>query len=166
VVELKREQYAVTGARDYFAEPDRMDLLTRLLHTRGSEFSGILSTLHVGPNLVAAHFGIRSGSVLHWWFPVYDPAYSALGPGWMLLRELVSASPALGINRIDLGRGDDEYKRRAKTGEVMVSQGVVSRSSTYRVLRRARHSLLAAAKSSAIGPDLRRVVRRLRALNR
>jgi CelD/BcsL family acetyltransferase involved in cellulose biosynthesis len=166
VVQLKRAQYAATGARDYFAEPDRLALLTRLLHTRGTEFAGVLSTVYAGPHLLAAHFGIRSGSVLHWWFPVYDPEFAALAPGWILLRELVAASPALGIARIDLGRGDDEYKRRAKTGEVMVSQGVVTRSSTYQAVRRARNSAITAAKSSALGPGLRRVVRKLRALNR
>ena len=166
VVALKRAQYAATGARDYFAEPDRLDLLTRLLHTRSTEFGGVLSTLHAGPHLVAAHFGIRSGSVLHWWFPVYDPAHAALAPGWILLRELVAASGALGIARIDLGRGDDEYKRRAKTGEVVVCQGIVTRNHAYRAVRRARNSLIATAKSSALGPGLRRVVRGLRAVNR
>jgi CelD/BcsL family acetyltransferase involved in cellulose biosynthesis len=166
VVELKRAQYAATGAPDYFAEPDRVDLLTRLLHTRGSEFAGVLSTLHAGPHLLAAHFGIRSGPVLHWWFPVYDPQFAALAPGWILLRELVAAAPALGVGRIDLGRGDDEYKRRAKTGEVTVAMGVVSRSSAYRVARRARTSLMSAAKSSAFAPQLRSLARRLRALNR
>jgi CelD/BcsL family acetyltransferase involved in cellulose biosynthesis len=166
VVELKRDQYAATGARDYFAEPNRLDLLTSLLHTRNTEFGGVLSTLHAGPQLLAAHFGIRSGSVLHWWFPVYDPKFAALAPGWILLRELVAASPALGIARIDLGRGNDEYKRRAKTGEVMVSQGIVTRNNTYRAVRRARNSVVNAAKSSAFGPGLRRAVRRLRSLNR
>lgn len=162
VVALKRAQYAATGAKDYFDEPDRLDLLTRLMHTRDPAFAGILSTLYAGPHLLAAHFGIRSGNVLHWWFPVYDPEFSSLSPGWMLLRELVDASPALGITRIDLGRGDDEYKRRAKTGEVMVSQGIVTRSSARRALRRTRDSLIDAAKSSALGPGLRRVVRKLR----
>ena len=163
VVELKRAQYAATGARDFFAQPDRHQLLIRLLHTRGTDFAGVLSTLYAGPNLLAAHFGIRSGSVLHWWFPVYDPEHSSLAPGWILLRELVAASPALGINRIDLGRGDDEYKRRAKTGEVMVSQGLLTRSATRLAARRARTALIAAAKSSALGPELRRAVRKLRA---
>ena len=166
VVRLKRAQYAATGAGDYFAEPDRLDLLTRLLHTRSTEFGGILSTLYAGPHLLAAHFGLRAGSVLHWWFPVYDPAHAALAPGWILLRELVAASPSLGFTRIDLGRGDDEYKRRAKTGEVMVSQGLVTRNSAYRAVRRARNSLIATAKSSALGPGLRHVVRKLRAVNR
>jgi CelD/BcsL family acetyltransferase involved in cellulose biosynthesis len=162
VVELKRAQHAATGAKDYFAEPRRADLLNRLLHTRDSAFGGILSTLHAGPHLIAAHFGMRAGHVLHWWFPVYDPAYSALAPGWMLLRELVDASPALGITRIDLGRGDDEYKRRAKTGETMVHQGIVSKSSVRRALRRGRDRMVVAAKSSPLGPGLRRVVRKLR----
>jgi CelD/BcsL family acetyltransferase involved in cellulose biosynthesis len=166
VVRLKRAQYAATGAADYFAEPERVEMLTRLLHTRGTEFAGILSTVHAGPHLLAAHFGIRSGPVLHWWFPVYDPEYSALAPGWILLRELVAAAPQLGVGRIDFGRGDDEYKRRAKTGEVQVAQGVVSRSSAYRVVRRARNSVISAAKSSAFGPQLRSIARRLRALNR
>jgi CelD/BcsL family acetyltransferase involved in cellulose biosynthesis len=162
VIELKRAQYAATGGRDYFSDPDRVDLMSRLLHTRGTDFAGILSTLHIGDELVAAHFGLRSDHVLHWWFPVYDPAFSQLSPGWILLRELVAASPDLGITRIDLGRGDDEYKRRAKTGEVQVCQGVLTGSATRRMLRRARHSATEAAKASPLGPRLRTVARRLR----
>jgi CelD/BcsL family acetyltransferase involved in cellulose biosynthesis len=162
VVQLKRAQYASTGVRDYFAEPDRQSLLTRLLHTRATSFGGVLSTLYSGDQVVAAHFGIRAGSVLHWWFPVYDPAFAAFSPGWILLRELVAACPALGITRLDLGRGDDEYKRRAKTGETQVSQGVVTRSSTRLILGRAKRALIAAADSTVVGPHLRRAVRRLR----
>lgn len=166
VVRLKRAQYATTGARDYFAEPDRMALVTRLLRTRGTEFAGVLSTLHAGGRLVAAHFGIRAGTVLHWWFPVYDPDFSAYSPGWMLLRELVAACPGLGVDRLDLGRGDDEYKRRAKTGETQVSQGLVARTGARTVLRGARRSLIAAADRTPIGPRLRRAVRTLRSRSR
>lgn len=162
VVELKRGQYEATGAKDYFAVQHRVDLLTRLLHTRSTEFGGVLSTLYAGPHLLAAHFGIRSGAVLHWWFPVYDPEFSNLAPGWMLLRELVMAAPALGITRIDLGRGEDEYKRRAKTGEVFVSQGLVTKSSARKALRRMQGSIVSAAKSSPLGPGLRSAVRKLR----
>ena len=162
VIELKRGQYAATGVRDYFGEPCRVELLSRLLHTRDPSFAGVLSTLHAGPHLLAAHFGLRAGGVLHWWFPVYDPAFSAFAPGWILLRELVDACPTLGVTRIDFGRGDDEYKRRAKTGETIVYQGIVTKSSTRRALRHARDVLVAAAKSSPLGPGLRRVARRLR----
>jgi CelD/BcsL family acetyltransferase involved in cellulose biosynthesis len=162
VVELKRAQYAATGARDYFAEPERIALVKRLLDTRGTDFGGILSTVHAGPHLIAAHFGMRTDHVLHWWFPVYDPEFAHLAPGWILLRELVQTAPELGFTRIDLGRGDDEYKRRAKTGEVTVSQGLYTRSPVRRILRRARNSAVATVKSSAVGPAARRVVRAIR----
>jgi CelD/BcsL family acetyltransferase involved in cellulose biosynthesis len=136
------------------------------MRERDPSFAGVLSTLHAGDHLLAAHFGIRSGPVLHWWFPVYDPQFSALAPGWMLLRELVSAAPALGITRIDLGRGDDEYKRRAKTGETVVCQGLLTRSSARQVLRRTKDSLITAAKASPVGPGMRRVVRTIRTIHR
>jgi CelD/BcsL family acetyltransferase involved in cellulose biosynthesis len=166
LVSLKRAQYAATGAKDYFAEPGRHGLLTRLLRTRDTSFGGVLSTLHVGPRLVAAHFGLRAGGVLHWWFPVYDPAFAHLAPGWMLLRELVLAAPAMGVTRIDLGRGEDEYKRRAKTGETMVCQGLVAKSSVHLALRRTRDATIAAAKASPFGPGLRKAVHKIRAIAR
>ncbi|MFC0864148.1 GNAT family N-acetyltransferase [Sphaerimonospora cavernae] len=166
VIDLKRAQYAATGAADYFADPDRRDLVVRLLRTRGSAFQGMLSTLHAGPHLLAAHFGLRSGGVLHWWFPVYDPGFGHLAPGWMLLRELVSAAPSLGIERIDLGRGEDEYKRRAKTGEILVGQGLVTGNPVRRTARHARNAMIQAAKSSALGPGLRQMLRTFRAIGR
>jgi CelD/BcsL family acetyltransferase involved in cellulose biosynthesis len=166
VVQLKRGQYAATGARDYFADPDRVALVHRLLRTRDSSFGGLLSTVHAGPHLIAAHFGMRAGPVLHWWFPVYDPAFAHLAPGWILLRELVEAAPELGVTRIDLGRGDDEYKRRAKTGETVVAQGLVTRSPIRGALRRARLKAVAGARTSPLGPGLRDVARRVRALTR
>src|SRR5581483_6030982 len=86
---------------------------------------GMLSALYAGPELVAAHFGLRSGPVLHWWFPVYNPDLSRLDPGWMLLRAVIEAAPELGLERLDLGRGRDEWKRRAATGEQVVGQGAV-----------------------------------------
>ena len=91
--------------------------------------------------MLAAHFGIRSGGVLHWWFPVYDPQFATFAPGWILLRELIGAAPDLGVTRIDLGRGDDEYKRRAKTGDTIVCQGLVTESSAALATRRARSAL-------------------------
>lgn len=166
VIELKRGQYRATGARDYFDDPRRADLLHRLLRTRDGSFGGVLSTMHAGPNLVAAHFGLRAGSVLHWWFPVYDSQYGSLAPGWMLLRELVMAAPGLGFDRIDLGRGDDEYKRRAKTGETTVCQGTVTASRALLTARRVKEQALARAKQSPLGPRLRATARAWRARQR
>ena len=103
---------------------------------------------------------MRSGGVLHWWFPVYDPPFAALAPGWMLLRELVGAAPSLGVTRIDLGRGDDEYKRRAKTGESVVCQGLVTDSRIALATRRVRSALVDVTKSSSFARRLRAAARR------
>ncbi|WP_033291130.1 GNAT family N-acetyltransferase [Amycolatopsis jejuensis] len=162
VIRLKRGQYAATGARDYFAEPSRKALLHRLFTTKEDSFSGLLSTVHVGQKLLAAHFGIRDGGVLHWWFPVYDPAFARLAPGWILLRELVQSAPHLGVHRIDLGRGEDEYKRRAMTGQVTVHQGQVSRGGLRKIVRKVEKTVVDKVKESPLAPHLRAVVRRLR----
>jgi CelD/BcsL family acetyltransferase involved in cellulose biosynthesis len=160
LIALKRAQYAATGARDYFAVKERVALVHRLLQTRVDGFAGILSTVHAGPRLVAAHFGIRSGGVLHWWFPVYDPALAGFAPGWILLREMAAAAPSLGVTRLDLGRGDDEYKRRAKTGETVVCQGFVTTSRAGLAMRHIRSAVVGVARSSWVFRRSARAVRR------
>jgi CelD/BcsL family acetyltransferase involved in cellulose biosynthesis len=159
LIERKREQYAATGAVDHFAPPERRRLLSLLLDIQQPGCAGMLSTLHVGDTLVAAHFGIRTSTVLHWWFPVYDPAFANLAPGWILLRELALAAPDLGLLRIDLGRGDDEYKRRAKTGEVEVCAGAVTNSAIVQASRKVRRQAVVLAKASPLAPALHRAVR-------
>ena len=158
IITLKRGQYRATGVRDYFDDPRHVALVRELVHTRGASFGGVLSAVYAGDQLLAAHFGIRAGRVLHWWFPVYDPAFAGLAPGWILLRELVTASPELGIDRLDLGRGEDNYKRWAKTGEVTVCEGFVSASSISHTMRNIRTRAIDGVKHSSIGPALRRVV--------
>jgi CelD/BcsL family acetyltransferase involved in cellulose biosynthesis len=158
VIELKREQYAATGARDHFADPVHRDLLHRLLRDK----TGLLSTVHAGPHLLAAHFGLRSGQVLHWWFPVYDKKFGPLSPGWILLREVIIAAGSLGITRIDLGRGEDDYKRRAMTGASTVCLGAVTSGGVRGALRKASRAAVTAAKASPIAPQLRAIARKLR----
>ncbi|MET0238122.1 MAG: GNAT family N-acetyltransferase [Kibdelosporangium sp.] len=154
---MKREQYASTGARDHFADPAERELLYRLLDSG----LGLLSTVHAGPHLLAAHFGIRSGDVLHWWFPVFDRKFGPLSPGWILLREVVRAAPELGITRIDLGRGEDDYKRRAMTGQSTVCIGAVT-SGARTTVRRVSRKAISAAKASPIAPQLRAIARKFR----
>jgi CelD/BcsL family acetyltransferase involved in cellulose biosynthesis len=165
VIDLKRRQFAATGARDYFGDPQHVQLMHHLLGVRNSDFGGMLSVIYAGQDLVAAHFGMRAGHVLHWWFPVYDPRFSRLDPGWMLLRSVIEAAPELGLTRIDLGRGSDEWKRWVATGQEVVCQGMVTRSALRRRTALAQRTLIAAIKSSRAAPALRgavQVVRRRR----
>lgn len=159
---LKRRQYAETGARDYFADPAHVQLVHRLLQTRDPGFGGVLSAIYAGPHLLAAHFGLRAGPVLHWWFPAYEPQFARFSPGWVLLRAVIDSAPDMGIERIDLGRGIDDYKRRAMTGYQVVCQGAVIRNPVRHRAMLARRRAVAAAKSSPLAPALRGAVRNAR----
>jgi len=81
------------------------------------------SAMYAGQTLLAAHFGLRDGRVLRWWFAVFDQARAELAPSWMLLRALMAAAPVTGLTRVDLGFGDEDYKRHEMTGSVSVCDG-------------------------------------------
>lgn len=166
LITMKRRQYAETGARDYFAADHHLELVRRLLSLREVEFGGMLSAVYAGPDLLAAHFGLRAGRVLHWWFPAYDPAFARFSPGWVLLRAVIQAAPEMGVERIDLGRGIDDYKRRAMTGYELVSQGAMTRGRLRRRTASARRRFAQAARSSPAAPALRSVVRYARRRSR
>ena len=109
---MKRNQYRRTRALDVFRGGWAHDLLDALFATRTEALSGLLSTLEVNGELAAAHFGMRSQTVLHYWFPVYSPAHSGLAPGLNLFVELARELSADGITQIQMGGGDYSFKQR------------------------------------------------------
>ena len=58
--------------------------------------------------------------LLHYSFPVYDPAYAKYSPGTALFVEIIRNAQRFGITCIDMGYGELPYKRRQTdaTGEV------------------------------------------------
>ena len=66
------------------------------------------------------------------------------------------------MERIDLGRGMDDYKRRAMTGHQIVCQGAFIRNPMRRRMARGQGRMVAAVKSSPVAPALRRAVRAAR----
>nr|WP_028797608.1 GNAT family N-acetyltransferase [Streptomyces purpureus] len=123
LMEWKSAQYRRTGRRDRFAKEWITTLVRRLHELRAPGCSGVLSVLYVGDRPVAAHFGLRSATVLSCWFPAYDPDYAKFSPGLILHLRMAEAAAAAGIGMLDLGRGDAEYKDALKTGELRVYEG-------------------------------------------
>ncbi|MYS94929.1 GNAT family N-acetyltransferase [Streptomyces sp. SID5464] len=123
----KSAQYRRTGRRDRFAQEWITRLVGRLAETRAPECSGTLSVLYAGQRPLAAHFGLRSASVLACWFPAYDPECAKYSPGLVLHLRMAEAAAAEGIGMLDLGRGAAEYKDALKTGELPVYEGAVTR---------------------------------------
>jgi CelD/BcsL family acetyltransferase involved in cellulose biosynthesis len=160
----KSDQYQRTGAADHLAEGWVREVL-RLAHLRQTPtFAGMLSALYVEDRLVAAHFGVRSRSVWHYWYPAYDPQYGAYSPGLVLLLDMARSAPSLGIRTIDLGKGDARYKRALASGSVAVAEGAVVRPSVAAGAWRLRRLARALARRTAMGPRVRRLGRGLRLL--
>ena len=106
-----------------------------------------------GDEIVAVHAGMRSKSVLHWWFPTYDPRYAAYSPGIILLLRIAAA---LGSGKIDLGKGDARYKRSLMTGAAPLREGCVELPSLAAAVRRLTAAPGACAASSAPGGSIDR----------
>lgn len=110
LLKWKRAQYNATRVFDVFSVPWTSALLRAIWAQREEGFAGQLSTLYAGEDLVAAHFGMRSRHVAHHWFPAYNVNFSRFGPGHALLMELIKHHTDTGIEQLDFGAGEMEFK--------------------------------------------------------
>jgi CelD/BcsL family acetyltransferase involved in cellulose biosynthesis len=121
LVAWKSAQYRRTGAFDAMTRPWVVEVLERL----HASSIGMLSCVYADDVLIAAHLGLRSGPVLHWWFPAYDVAFARDSPGLVQLRMLLDAAPADGIGVLDFGKGDEDYKAAFANAAIEIGVGVV-----------------------------------------
>jgi CelD/BcsL family acetyltransferase involved in cellulose biosynthesis len=158
----KSAQYRRTGRLDRFARPATVRLVRDLLDTRAPGCSGVLSVLYAGRRPVALHLGLRSAETLACWFPTYDVALARYSPGLMLHLFMAEAAAAAGLRRLDLGKGDEEYKTVLGNQEFMVAEGCVERPSAVAVARRLQQAPRRYATDFVLGrPALRSTARRL-----
>ncbi len=139
LIAWKTDQFRHNGWQDIFSLPWVRNTVEAIHAIQTPEFAGMLSLLYAGDKLVAAHFGMRSATVWHYWFPSYAPAFSKYSPGVMLLLKMAEDSAALGISTIDLGCGEHSYKERLMNGFVTTAKGSVERPALItlpRILRR------------------------------
>ena len=106
----KSAQYRASGHFDVFSVAWPRRVLEGLLRREDSDCRGVMSSLEIGGRLAAVHIGMRSRSVLHYWFPVYDPHFAKFGPGLALLLEICRAVSADGVREVHLGPGDYDFK--------------------------------------------------------
>jgi CelD/BcsL family acetyltransferase involved in cellulose biosynthesis len=152
----KSSQYRRTGRRDRFADPATRALVHDLLDIRTNRFSGLLTALYAGDSVVSAHLGLRTGTTVAWWFPVYDPAYGAYSPGLQLCVEMARAMPPRGLVLLDLGEGDEPYKARLANTAIGLLNGSVSASRPLQAISTARRWPVEKAMSVVLGsPRLR-----------
>jgi CelD/BcsL family acetyltransferase involved in cellulose biosynthesis len=169
VFDWKSAQLRASGKPDLFAHSWSRALLERIAATSSAPFSGVLSTLYAGSTLIAAHLGMRSRTVWHYWFPVYSEEHSRYSPGMVLLLRIVQAAPGLGLRLVDMGKGESFYKERFANGSIAVGEGRVEAPSILNAGRRLLQRAEALGKGRPLAAPLTfpmRLLRRLEYLNR
>ncbi len=162
VLRLKSQQCRRTGVPDFFAHRWTQALVERICADQGPHFGGRLSALYAGDHLVGAHLGMRSPQVWHWWFPVYDHAFAPYSPGALLLLQVAQAAADQGHALLDLGKGDDAYKRSFADCSLPLAEGWVARPSVTRAWLSASTHTRHWLTTCALLQPLRPLVRRLR----
>lgn len=133
----KSRQCVESGGTDFFALSWTRALIERLVAVDVNSFAGTLSALWAGDQLLAVHMGMRSDRVWHYWFPGYAREFAQYSPGLLLLLEMARACRSLGLDEIDLGKGEGEYKQRLATHEIPVAQGIVETPGLSRMVNEA-----------------------------
>lgn len=168
VLRLKSRQCRVSGSHDFFAEAWIRELAERIWQTQRPELAGRLSALYAGDTLVAAHLGMCSERTWHWWFPVYNKAQARRSPGTQLLLRAAEAAACQGHLLLDLGKGEDSYKRLFADCSLPLAEGWVSRPSLtttlYAAQQATRRWLRQRLQTSPLLQPLKPMVRRVRRL--
>ena len=158
----KSDQCRRTGVFDFFQLTWTRELVDRILSEDTPHFAGRLSALYAGDQLLAAHMGMRSDRVWHWWFPVYDHASGKYSPGGILLLRVAEAAAADGALALDLGKGDDPYKQSFADFDVPLAEGCATRRSVRAGLRRLRERTDHFARTSPFTRPIRPALRTVR----
>ncbi|MEX2581074.1 MAG: GNAT family N-acetyltransferase [Verrucomicrobiales bacterium] len=149
VIDWKRRQMRSTGIGDLFRRsPWILEFTENVLRRSEDEFRGMMSVLHAGGNPVSIFFGLRSGTVFHGLFFAYDPRYARYSPGRILLANLARHGAKHGLERVELGKGNEPYKASFATGSTDVAVGSIDLqpvnaliwNSTHRLKRRIARS--------------------------
>ncbi len=127
LIDWKRQQLGRQKRSDCFRPEWVLPFLNRILHTHGETLRPVLSAMYVGEKLAAINFGLRNGPVLHGWITAFNPEFHKFSPGLMLIVKLARQAEELGIERIDMGRGDESFKRNFSSGVTQVAEGAVDR---------------------------------------
>ena len=155
LLEWKARQRRATRTPDILSLPWARALMERLRRCEERGFAGVLSALYAGDTLAAAHFGIRTDRVLHYWIPAYNEELGRDSPGLLCLMHLAQAAAARGIERIDLGPGDEGYKARVASDTHWVGTATVTTTVAVRACLRTVDAVRAWTRGSRLGEWLR-----------
>lgn len=119
---------------------------------QNAHFRGTLSGLYAGDELVAVHFGMRTQRVWHYWFPTHNADFAQYSPGMILALAIAEHAAGIGIERIDLGKGDTRFKTSLGSSALQVEGGYFAGRSLPSMLRHTRFAFEQQFERLPIGP--------------
>jgi CelD/BcsL family acetyltransferase involved in cellulose biosynthesis len=131
LLQWKSEQFLESGLLDIFSFDWAKNLVHQIHATQTPNFSGQLSVLYAGDEVVAMHMGMRSYAVWHYWFPSYDERFKKYSPGLLLLLEIAKDSAHQGLKIVDMGKGESNYKSYFSNGDIELCEGSAVRPSLW-----------------------------------
>ena len=158
----KDDQHQRTDRENVLRIPWVGTLLDGIFHAKGDDFAGVLSALYAGDHLVAAHLGLRSRTALHLYVISYDRGFQRYSPGLIMILATAQIAPSLGIQVIDMGKGQAQYKDRLASGTTLIAEGTVDVPSIQNRLRHARLMARGAIRRSPIASPVRAAFRHAR----
>ncbi len=162
----KSQQRLQTGTFDVLSEDWATNILESIREKQTPEFAGVVSVLYAGDKIAAVHLGMRSSSVLHYWFPTYDPKFAKYSPGLILLLEMAKLGAELGITRLDLGKGGERYKTQLMSGSIELAEGWIGGGYKTWLFQGTRFQLRKQLRESTFYGPFTKVKRSLRRLHR
>jgi CelD/BcsL family acetyltransferase involved in cellulose biosynthesis len=141
-VEMRNTLYRRMGLRADYCIGWQGEVLRGLRNAGSPGFRSALSVLYAGDEPVAAHYGIVSSGVLHWWFPAYDLRVQRYSPGLQLIDHCARQAAIEGISTIDFGKGDDRYKALFADRLIPMVKGSACQQGSFAARARAGHAAI------------------------
>jgi CelD/BcsL family acetyltransferase involved in cellulose biosynthesis len=151
LIAWKRAQYKLTRQTDIFDAGWPLELIRGIARERKPDFGGALFTLEVGRELIAAHFALRAGPVLHCWFIAHSEAFARYSPGVVLIADMLQWADKNGVTELDLGPGDYRFKLQLANVKRQVMHGYVGRASAASLVREAQYQVRTVAEALPLG---------------
>ncbi len=161
ILDLKRSQYRRTNIFDLLSVDWVHRVFNSLFVEQNGKCKGLTSVLYAGDTLVAGHVGLLEGDLLHYWFPVYDPAYHVYSPGTALFLEISKACEARGIKQVDFGYGEQPYKVKLTDTTSEVSYGRFDVARTRWHIKRCAYHLAMKRKQLPFREVIKLILRKL-----
>lgn len=136
LIRWKREQLQSRKLDDSFAADWVLPLLEGIANTSTDTFTGMMSVLRVGHEIVAINLGMKSRGVFHGWVTSYNRGFAKYSPGLMMITQLAQSAEENQIRRIEMGCGGEAFKKSLASGTQTFSSGTIDLRPVTRIATR------------------------------